>query len=136
MFGGPIAAVLFVVMKRWMLAGLGVCVSAASVATAIPLYVGETADAHSGSGVLRVMTANLRLGGADAGVLTSLAQSRADVLAVQELTPDASRRLSAGVDAAFPYHVLDERQNASGVGLWNGTPSNPPKRFPAMRWPS
>jgi endonuclease/exonuclease/phosphatase (EEP) superfamily protein YafD len=58
------------------------------------------------------------------------AGDQADVLAVEELTPEEVERLSAaGLDAAFPYRWLDPRASASGVGLWSRFPMRAAKRI-------
>jgi hypothetical protein len=46
------------------------------------------------------MSANLRYGRADAGAVVCMARDHADILAVQELTPEKADLMSAaGVDA-------------------------------------
>jgi endonuclease/exonuclease/phosphatase (EEP) superfamily protein YafD len=68
------------------------------------------------------MTMNMYFGRADANAVTRTAGD-ADVLTVQELTPEAVRRLStAGIKTAFPYQELDARPGAAGVGLYSRYP--------------
>lgn len=68
---------------------------------------------------LRVMTANLKHGGADPAALLALARdARVDVLALQELTPAAVSALDAlGLRTQFPYRVLREEPGGSGSGI-------------------
>lgn len=68
---------------------------------------------------LRVMTANLKHGGADPAALLALARdARVDVLALQELTPAAVSALDAqGLRTQFPYRVLREEPGGSGSGV-------------------
>jgi endonuclease/exonuclease/phosphatase family metal-dependent hydrolase len=62
-------------------------------------------------------------GHADVQTLTQWAQEHADVLAVQELTPEAMDRLSATtIDALFPYRAVDPKSEAGGAGLWSRYP--------------
>lgn len=121
LLGAPLGTLLLALARRWMLAGLSVVLAAAVVVTQAPPFVGEKADPN---GVrVRVMTANLYLGQADAATLVQVASASADVLAVQELTSGAVARLSAaGVDKAFPYRTLDPRDYASGGGVWSRYP--------------
>ena len=79
MLGGPIAAVLLVVARRWLLAGVAGGLTAALVGIQLPLDLGPGSDASS-AGTIRIMTANLKLGLADEHALASAV----DVLAVQE----------------------------------------------------
>jgi endonuclease/exonuclease/phosphatase (EEP) superfamily protein YafD len=121
LLGAPLAALLSSLARRWVLAGVAVVLTAVVVAVQAPLFIGQrTAD----DGVkVRVMTANLYLGQADAATVVQTASAHADVLAVQELTPEAVERLSAaGLDKVFPHRALDARDYASGVGVWSRYP--------------
>lgn len=121
MLGAPVAALMSMLARRWALAGLAVVLTAALVAVQGPLFVGERAP--DGGVALRVMSANLFYGQADAAALVRTASARADVLAVQELTHEEVERLgAAGLDEVFPYRALDARDLASGVGLWSRYP--------------
>lgn len=81
-----------------------------------PVAVGHHAD-------IRVLSANLRKGQADAASFVSLAVEYADVVTVSELTPDEIRRFSeAGIDKAFPHSLLVPAPGAGGIGLWSRFP--------------
>lgn len=71
-----------------------------------------------------VMTANLNLGAADAtAVVAAVREHEVVVLAVQELTVEAERRLeAAGLGSALPFKVTDPGGSASGSGLWADRP--------------
>jgi hypothetical protein len=77
---------------------------------------------------VRVATVSLRLGLVAAGAVLELVQRHdVDVLAVQELTPDAERRLrAAGIDALLPHsRVLHARPGsvpAGGGAVWSRRP--------------
>jgi endonuclease/exonuclease/phosphatase (EEP) superfamily protein YafD len=83
---------------------------------------------------LRVLTLNLQAGHADLiAVMRSLRRYRVDVLAVQELTPEAVRRLAdAGVAGLLPFCHLDARPGSPGVGLWARWPLIPLPPVPGM----
>ncbi len=87
----------------------------------VPLYV---ADAVQVGTPLTVMTANLRFGGADPDALVRLVRDHhVDVLATQELTPEAVARLhAAGLDGVLPYTALRPFRDADGCGLWSRFP--------------
>jgi endonuclease/exonuclease/phosphatase family metal-dependent hydrolase len=73
---------------------------------------------------MTVLTSNLYLGRADAPALVdAVRRHRVDVLAVQELTPDAARRLRvAGLEELLPHAVLTAEFGASGTGIWTRLP--------------
>ncbi|HEY0933817.1 MAG TPA: endonuclease/exonuclease/phosphatase family protein, partial [Trebonia sp.] len=81
----------------------------------------------AGGPVLRVLTANLYFGLADAETLAGrVRQSGADVLFLQELTADAVTRLKpAGLDDLMPYTRLDLRGGSSGSGIYSRHPLSP-----------
>ena len=72
---------------------------------------------------LRVLTANMGFGDGSAEALVALVRStRADVLSVQELTPELVRRLdTAGLGELMPHYVLAARSRAEGTGLYART---------------
>jgi endonuclease/exonuclease/phosphatase (EEP) superfamily protein YafD len=122
MFGAPLAALLLVGARRWILAVIAVCLTAAAVAVQLPLYVGDGTPPPAAATV-RVLTANLGMGQADPSALAALAEKSADVLLMQEMTPEAARGLSAaGLDGAFPHRLLNPRDVASGIGIWSRYP--------------
>lgn len=116
------AVVLAVILRvRWALAVAG---------GAALVLVGVTAPRALGSadrrdGVeLRVMTVNLRVGGADAATIVRLVRdNRIDLLAVQEYTPVARDNLrAAGLDALLPYRLDDAEPLAVGSALFAWVP--------------
>jgi endonuclease/exonuclease/phosphatase family metal-dependent hydrolase len=92
----------------------------AVLAVQLPWYIGSP-DPNSGS-TLRFVSANLLLGEADPAAVARLATEHADVLAVQELTPELSATLSPALAKEFPYSALRPRERAAGVGLWSRYP--------------
>jgi endonuclease/exonuclease/phosphatase (EEP) superfamily protein YafD len=120
MLGAPLALLVFGARRRWLAATLAAAMTAAVVAAQAPYYVAD----RSAAGVeVRFVSANLRYGNADPDAVTALAREHADVLAVQELTPDEGKRLAAaGLDAAFPYQALRPQEGPAGVGIWSRYP--------------
>src|ERR1700694_3767608 len=122
MLGAPLSAIIFAVLRRWSAAGLAALLTAATAGVQLPRYVRTNVKATDSVGV-RVMSANLRYGRADPDALVRLARQHADILAVQELTPDLADRLSAaGLDDTFPFHALRDREGPAGVGIWSRYP--------------
>ncbi len=128
MLCAPASAVLLMLARRWVLAVTAVGLTVATLAVQFALYRGsDTSTAGVG---LRIISANIREGQADPDSLVRSARERADVLAVQELTPKEVDRLSAaGLDATFPYRWLEPRGEASGVGLWSRWPLHSTQRI-------
>jgi endonuclease/exonuclease/phosphatase (EEP) superfamily protein YafD len=118
--GAPMAVVLFGALRSWRLAAVAGVVTIAVAIVQAPRYVGDKAEAAAS---VRLVSANLRYGRADPDALVRLAQQHADILAVQEVTPELVDRLTAtGIGDAFPYHVLRARQGPAGVGIWSRYP--------------
>jgi endonuclease/exonuclease/phosphatase family metal-dependent hydrolase len=88
----------------------------------------RTAATEQGTRRLRVATVSLRLGRADPRAVVSLVTaSRVDVLALQEVTPEADLALrAAGIGDALPHsHVIAARSgspSAAGGALWSRWP--------------
>jgi endonuclease/exonuclease/phosphatase (EEP) superfamily protein YafD len=94
-----------------VLRGAGPAAAAAAAAAALTAAVGPRAvpcrQPPAAGPVLRVLTANLLAGRAEAGVVVELVRRlRADVLFTQELTDGAAVRLQqAGLSDLLPYRV-------------------------------
>ncbi len=129
MLCAPVSVVLLIWGRRWVLAIGAVALTVAAFAVQLPLYLGSDANRIAGVEV-RVMSANIYEGRADAHQLVGSARAQADVVAFQELTPRAVDRLSAaGLDATFPYRWLDARGASAGVGMWSRYPIQAPRRI-------
>ena len=117
---GPISVACFLVGRRWKLAWAAITATAIAAATQVPIFVADGTTAPGFN--LEVMTANLMLGEAAAETVVESAKARADVLAVQELTPDLLDQLSAaGLDEEFPCRAVDPRPVLAGSGCGAGT---------------
>lgn len=80
--------------------------------------------------MLRVLTANLFFGRADAEVIVArVRQDNVDVLFLQELTEDAMTRLKqAGLEGLMPHMQFDLRGGSRGSGIYS--------RFPLCEGPA
>lgn len=122
MLAGLVAPLIFLVTRHWTLAVISLLLTIAILVTLVPRFL-PAARPSEESAALRVMTANVYEGHADPAGLVNTATRSADVLSVQELTPEAAEKFSAaGLDAVFPYRVLETRRGASGTGLWSRFP--------------
>ena len=114
----PVVVALAVRRRAVALLALGTFVALA--AAVLPRAVGNgEVPAVADGPTLRVMSANLLGGRADADAVMRLAVTEEiDVLSLQELTPDAVERLdAAGGRARFPGRALAARPGAAGSGL-------------------
>jgi endonuclease/exonuclease/phosphatase (EEP) superfamily protein YafD len=69
------------------------------------------------------MTFNMLYGRADPEAIITHATDGADVLMLQELTPEALHRLqTAGIDRTFPHHLVEPRAKAAGSGVYSRYP--------------
>jgi endonuclease/exonuclease/phosphatase (EEP) superfamily protein YafD len=111
--------VLPILLTQWRWAAVPTLVIVAvTAALNAPLFVGRSAA----QGIpIRVLTANLREGGADPTALAALARDHVDLLVAQELTPGLARQLSE-LEPEFPYRALDPAPFAGGVGIWSRYP--------------
>lgn len=128
-----VSATLLLVSRRWWTGAAALVVLAAAVVVELPLFIADgTTAAHTVA--LRVITANLREGAADPAALVALAGDRADVLIVQELTPElASALRDNGIDSTLPYRVVDARPFAAGVAIWSRHPIVASHRVPGYQ---
>lgn len=70
-----------------------------------------------------MVSANLRYGRADPQAIVRIASDHADILAVQERTPEKAELISAaGMDTVLPHHELRAREGPAGVGIWSRFP--------------
>jgi endonuclease/exonuclease/phosphatase (EEP) superfamily protein YafD len=127
-----IALLFFALSRRWLMAAVAGCLSVALLMPQLPWYV--SADTDPNEVAVRVMTANMRFGKADPRALADLAAGNADVVMLQELTPQAVRGLTAaGMDDVFPHRVLDARSGAAGVGIYSRYPMSDIARIPGYQ---
>lgn len=120
--GSAALAAVSALTRRWRATLLTALGAGAALAQQTPLYL--PAVAPPGDIGLRVITANLYEGRADArSVVRSARSTAADVVTVQELTAAEVGRLSAaGIDTSYPFRWLGDRVGAYDVGIWSRYP--------------
>ena len=117
---GAVALLLLLGQRSWWAVGPAL-LCAAALAVQLPLYF-SSGRTPPDSVAIRVLTANLH-GAADPEALVNVARRDADLLVVQELTPELAAGLGRlGVDSDFPYRAVEARRGAAGVGLWSRYP--------------
>jgi endonuclease/exonuclease/phosphatase (EEP) superfamily protein YafD len=120
MLGAPLAMMIFVALRSWPLVTGAAALTVATAAVQLPWHVATKA---AGNSTIRIVSANLRYGRSDPVAVVRLAVQHADILAVQELTPELADGLSAaGIGDTFPYRVLRARDGPAGVGIWSRNP--------------
>jgi hypothetical protein len=123
MLGAPLAMIVLAVSRTWIAVAVAGVVTVATIAVQLPWYTRRRVEPGV---VVRVVSANLRYGRADPEAVVRMARDHADILAVQELTPEKAELISAaGMDTVLPYQVLRARKGPDGVGIWS--------RFPMRR---
>jgi endonuclease/exonuclease/phosphatase (EEP) superfamily protein YafD len=120
-----VVVVVAVLLRRRvpaLVAGVAALVLAVVVA---PRALGGPTEPQGRPGPrLRVLTANMSLGFGSAPALVALARrTDADVLSVQELTPELVVALHrAGLDEVMPHYALAPESGAAGTGLYARVP--------------
>jgi endonuclease/exonuclease/phosphatase (EEP) superfamily protein YafD len=91
-----------------------------------------TADAQAVT--VRLLTLNSLVGRADPAVILGYVRElQADVLAIQELTPELVGKLTdAGLLELMPFSCLDPRPGHTGIGLWASRPLTPLPAVPGV----
>lgn len=114
----------------WLVAGVGVVLAAVIVWWWAPAFVAQPVD--PGQPRLTVMTTNLLMGGGDAKSVVDAARGvGAELVSVQELTPEAEAGLAlAGLNDLLPYHFSFARPGISGTGVWSRFPVSNGRALP------
>ncbi|HEY2794073.1 MAG TPA: endonuclease/exonuclease/phosphatase family protein, partial [Micromonosporaceae bacterium] len=102
-----IPLLVVVLARRWRAAVVAMLTTLSLVTVFVPRAVGEP-DPGTGPH-LRVMSSNMKLGGADPAEIVRLVRTHhIDLLAVEEYTPDAEDRLyAAGLTALLPFSATN-----------------------------
>jgi endonuclease/exonuclease/phosphatase (EEP) superfamily protein YafD len=95
-----------------------------------------TVQAHAEGPTLRVMTYNLlRHNVVPDGIIASIREADADVVALQELNIPVSRAIIAELGDAYPYRVIDARMDKHGMGVLSRYPlRDTGERLPGSLW--
>jgi endonuclease/exonuclease/phosphatase (EEP) superfamily protein YafD len=119
---GVAGMILFALARRWVLTIVAALLCVVMLVVLLPRYLGpEKSEVPSAS--VRVLSANLGHGHADPRAVVAFASQAADVLVVQEMTPEVAAGMSAaGLDVVFPHRAIDPRPLAAGIGVWSRYP--------------
>nr|WP_026185353.1 endonuclease/exonuclease/phosphatase family protein [Salinispora pacifica] len=111
--------ILLLALRRWRPAMVAAVTAVALVALVAPRTFASTPPAVTGPPV-RLLTANLLAGSADAEALVDLVRRHSvEVLAVQEFTPAIAAELDRlGLDELLPYRELHPVEGTPGSGLY------------------
>lgn len=117
----PVPVVVALLLRRRLTAAVAAVAAVALVAAVLPRALAgpQRVEPDARGQTLVVMTANLRYGNADAATIVRLVREHdVDVLSLQELTPEALRRLdAAGTAGLLPGRTVRPDENWSGLGL-------------------
>ncbi len=133
---GIAALVLTVIagaLRLWAAAAVAGAVVVLFAILVLPrAFPADQSDLPSDGPELRVMTANLFLGQADAETVVDLVRDqRIDLLSLQELTPEEYRALRrAGLHRLLPEEVAYTASASSGAGLFSRWPLTHVGRIP------
>ena len=129
--GAAIAAVLLLIARRWFTAALAIALTAAGIATQLPLFTGTNPP---GGTDVRVLTVNAKDGHADPKALVDIANANADVVILEELTPELADAIDQnGIEKTFRYQTLEPGEYGHGVGIWSRFPITSSKRIEGYR---
>lgn len=114
-----VLAVPLLFTRHRLIATAALGLALAVIAWQVPLYIGSGRPPADTIGI-RVLTANLRDGSANAQALAALSRNT-DLLIVQELSAELADDLAV-LESEFPYRVLDPRPHAAGAGVFSRYP--------------
>lgn len=111
-------AVLTLLFRRWLLAIVLVLCTVLLAFIVLPRAFVKARPIAVGAQV-RVLSVNLLFGRADPAFVVNLVRStKADVLSLQELTPESVTALAqAGLNQELPFRVLEPADGAAGTGI-------------------
>ncbi|GAB3955478.1 hypothetical protein GCM10027614_64920 [Micromonospora vulcania] len=114
---------LALALRRWWPAAIAALTAVALLGAVAPRALDSPQPAAAGPTV-RLLTANLLAGSADARTLVELVrQHHVDVLTVQEFTPEAQADLDRfGLDQLLPHRQLNPQVGTPGSGLYSRWP--------------
>jgi endonuclease/exonuclease/phosphatase (EEP) superfamily protein YafD len=96
----------------------------------LPRQFGDGTVSAAGHQTLKVLAANVHVGGASpVGFMQLVDELHPGVVTIEEFTPRFGRELAAaGIGSRLPYHVLDAEPQAQGTAIYS--------RFPLRRLPT
>ncbi|WP_020669065.1 endonuclease/exonuclease/phosphatase family protein [Amycolatopsis nigrescens] len=116
---GLVLGVLTLMLRRWWIGGVVTLLAVSLTFAVVPRLVPEEQPTPAGGRPLRVLSANLYLGQADAKAIVDLVRAHdVDVLNLLELTqPSVNALTDAGLFALLPHRVLDPEPDGYGSGI-------------------
>lgn len=122
MIASVIGLIVALVVQAWWMAGIGMLVVAAAIATQIPLYLSNVGG--SGPAQLSVLQANLELGQGDVSALADAIESNdIGVATITELTDEALTRIeSSSIPARLPHSVTVPARAGNGGSVYSRFP--------------
>lgn len=133
----PLPLLVALLLRRWVVAAVALLVVLAFAHALLPRALAGPQPAVRDGVTVRVMTANLFLGHADARAVVDLVRrQRVDILALEEAPPEMLTRLDrAGLQRIMPNRRYDPaRGGASSSGLFARRPiTTPPAESPPAR---
>ncbi len=110
-------------LHRWVPFALALAATVALAVVVLPRGFGG-AQPDWGGPHLRIVSANMEYGSADPDNLVKLVrENNADLLALQEYTPGAQRRLrAAGLENLLPYQAMYPSPNPDGSAIYSRYP--------------
>lgn len=124
-----LALALYARSRRW--SALSIAAGIVLTLTQLPLFIASD-DRDAKVPALTVLTANLTVGrGSATEVVRRATEGRADLVAVQELTPEAEVALrAAGIDSTYPHNFAAAAPGVVGTGLWSRFPLSDTRVLP------
>jgi len=118
--------------RTWVLLAVSVAGLALHLWWVAPLFVGDAPAPAAGGLRLTVMTTNIEYGHGDVGVVArAVREHEVDLLAVEEITPDALRRLErTGALDDLPYRAGRTDRTLHGTMVFSRTPLTGVRRVP------
>jgi endonuclease/exonuclease/phosphatase (EEP) superfamily protein YafD len=114
----PVVVGLAVATRRrslWVGSGAGL---AAWLALFGGLFNFATPAAHAAGPTLRAMTYNVEYRNRDVdAIVATLREADADVVGIQELTPELAATLAPALAADYPYQTFNPREGVVGMGI-------------------
>ncbi|GIH09356.1 endonuclease [Rhizocola hellebori] len=120
-----IPLVVAVLLRQWPAAVVAAVALVALVSCVLPRWLADSDPLAGARGPqLRVLTANVLAGRASAEEIVRLVtEQKAEVLLLQELTPDFVARAAAeGLDALMPYKAIYPMDGVIGSGIYSRQP--------------
>jgi len=116
----PLCVLVAVWLRRKTLWATTITAGVVCVCYLVPMYAPILTNSRAASAVhdsLSIMTFNVRADNAEYGrVISCIRSSRADVVALQELTPGMAQAIARDLQEQYPHQLLRPAPDMSGAG--------------------